>query len=342
MNSSAADSAVRPHDRFCLGIETSCDETAASVVKDRTIVLSNIVSSQLIHSQYGGVVPELAARAHARLIVPVILAALESAGINWSQISCIAATHSPGLLGALLTGLPFAKALSYSLDIPFVGVNHLEGHIFALRLEHPNLSPPFLAAILSGGHTELLVVEEWCSYRELGSTLDDACGEAFDKVAKLLGLGYPGGASLENLARKGKPGIPFPVPLQDSGSLDFSFSGLKTAVLYYLQDHPKARPEDVAASFQESAITAVTNRIVRAVKTTGLHTVGVTGGVAANRRLRDRLKLLAEKHDFRLLVPCPEYCTDNAAMIAAAGIERLDRFGPSPLNLPALARARLG
>ena len=346
----------RPHSQgntesYCLSIETSCDETAAAVVKSRTDVLSNVVSSQLVHSLYGGVVPELAARAHARLITPVVTSAVDCAGISLADVTCVAATHAPGLLGALLVGLPFAKALSHSLSIPFIGVNHLEGHVFANRLGAPDLRPPFLAAVLSGGHTELLEVKDWCSYRRLGSTLDDACGEAFDKVAKLLGLPYPGGSALEQLARQGKVSIRFPVPLQGTGfrssgpapgSLDFSFSGLKTAVLYYLRDHPDARKADVAASFQEAAITAVANRIVQAVAQTNSRVVGVSGGVAANTCLRTRLAELAADHGFKLLVPAPEFCTDNAAMIAAAGAERLSRFGPSPLNLPALARAPLG
>ncbi|MEO0080104.1 MAG: tRNA (adenosine(37)-N6)-threonylcarbamoyltransferase complex transferase subunit TsaD [candidate division WOR-3 bacterium] len=322
-----------------LGVETSCDETAASVVEDGTRVRSNIVSSQLIHAEFGGVVPELAARAHMELIVPVVRTALARAGVGYQELNLIAATHAPGLLGALLVGLPFAKALSLSLGVPFVGVSHLEGHIFALRLEYPDLKPPYLATVLSGGHTELLVVEDWCRYRMLGSTLDDACGEAFDKVAKLLGLSYPGGAQLEQLAKEGRPDIDFPVP--DPGGLDFSFSGLKTAVLYYLRDHPDAKKRDVAASFQVAAVAEVTRRIEQALEKTGLETVGVSGGVAANRFLREELARLAEKLGFRLLIPRPEFCTDNAAMIAAAGFERFRRFGPSALDLPAYARLPL-
>ncbi len=330
-------------DRLCLGIETSCDETAAAVIRGRTEVLADVVSSQYVHARYGGVVPELAARAHARLIVPVTRAALERAGVGWPDIGCIAATHAPGLMGALLTGLPFAKALARSLGVPFVGVNHLEGHVFALRLEHPDLEPPFLAAVLSGGHTELLEVRDWCSYSELGSTLDDACGEAFDKVAKLLGLGYPGGAPLELLAREGRPTIDFPVPLRDAGedTLDFSFSGLKTAVRYHLRDHPDSPRADVAASFQEAAVASVTRRIGQAVRRTGHRVVGVSGGVAANAVLRARLSDRAGADGFRLLLPRPGLCTDNAAMIAAAGAERLARFGPSGLDLEARARQPL-
>ncbi|MEO0005348.1 MAG: tRNA (adenosine(37)-N6)-threonylcarbamoyltransferase complex transferase subunit TsaD [candidate division WOR-3 bacterium] len=324
---------------LCLGIETSCDETAASVVVDGLFVRSSVVSSQLVHSIYGGVVPELAARAHIRLIVPVVQEALKDAGVGYADLNLIAATYAPGLLGALLVGLPFAKALSYSLNIPFVGVNHLEGHIFALRLEYPELKPPYLGVVLSGGHTELVIVKDWCDYQGLGSTVDDACGEAFDKVAKLLGLPYPGGALIEKLAEAGRPVIEFPVP--DPGGLDFSFSGLKTAVLYYLRDHPDAKKADVAASFQLAAVREVTKKVERAVIKTGLKLVGVSGGVAANRFLRAQMELLAQRLGFKLLIPRAEYCTDNAAMIAAAGFERFKRFGPSPLDLPAFARRPL-
>ena len=324
---------------FCLGIETSCDETAASIVSGRATVLSSIVSSQVVHAEYGGVVPELASRAHMKAIVPVVEAALLESGVAWSDLSLVAVTHTPGLMGALLVGLPFAKALSYSLGRPFIGVNHIEGHIFALRLEHPEMEPPFLAAVLSGGHTELLVVEDWCRYRLLGSTVDDACGEAFDKVAKLLGLPYPGGAEVEKLSREGRESIGFPVP--DPGGLDFSFSGLKTAVLYHRRDHPDASRADVAASFQRAAVAAVTNRIEQGVRKTGFRVVGVSGGVAANGYLRERLADLARRHEFKVLIPRPAFCTDNAAMIAAAGIERFARFGPSPLDLPAVARTPL-
>jgi N6-L-threonylcarbamoyladenine synthase len=324
---------------LCLGIETSCDETAASVVASHAVVRSSIVSSQLVHAEYGGVVPELAARCHMRLVVPVTRAALDAAGVTWSDITLVAVTSTPGLMGALLVGLPFAKALSYALNVPFVGVNHLEGHVFALRLEYPDLNPPFLAAVLSGGHTELLVVDDWCRYRLLGSTLDDACGEAFDKVAKLLGLPYPGGAALESLARTGTPAIGFPEP--DPGGLDFSFSGLKTAVLYHLRDNPGARREDVAASFQRAAVASVIAKTAQALHTTGLRKVGLTGGVAANGYLRAKMRQLAERHEANLLMPRPAYCTDNAAMIAAAGIERMTRFGPSRLDLRAAARTPL-
>ncbi|MBM3322184.1 tRNA (adenosine(37)-N6)-threonylcarbamoyltransferase complex transferase subunit TsaD [candidate division WOR-3 bacterium] len=323
-----------------LGIETSCDETAAAVIDGPARVLASVVSSQYVHARYGGVVPELAAREHIRLIVPVVNAALASAGRTKHDVNLIAVTYTPGLMGALLVGLPLAKALACGLGIPFVGVNHLEGHIFALRLEHPTQRPPFLAVILSGGHTELIVVEEWCRYRVLGSTLDDACGEAFDKVAKLLGLGYPGGAALEQLAREGSCSVEFPVA--DPGGLDFSFSGLKTAVLYYLRGHAEANRADVAASFQRAAVEAVVRRVVQAMDRTGLAVATVSGGVAANHHLRQQLADVALQRGFRLLFPRPEYCADNAAMIAAAGFERYTRFGPSPWTLAAAARTPLG
>ncbi len=325
----------------CLGIETSCDETAASVVVNGVKVLSNVVSSQLIHSLYGGVVPELAARAHIRHLVPVVAEALRLAQVKYSEINLVACTYAPGLLGALLVGLPFAKALAYSLKVPFVGVNHLEGHIFALRLEYPELQPPYLGVVLSGGHTELFVVKEWCLYEELGSTVDDACGEAFDKVAKLLGVPYPGGAQIERLAKEGRAPATVDFPVPDPGGLNFSFSGLKTAVLYYLRDHPDALKADIARSFQTAAVRAITKKVELAVKQTGYKKVGISGGVASNSYLREQMEILGQRLGFKPLFPRPAYCTDNAAMIAAAGYERFHRFGPSPLDLPAYARRAL-
>jgi N6-L-threonylcarbamoyladenine synthase len=274
-----------------------------------------------------------------RMVVPVVRSALEQAGVTWQDIGLVAVTSTPGLMGALLVGLPFAKALGLSLGVPFVGVNHLEGHLFALRLEQPELQPPFLAAVLSGGHTELLVVEEWCRYRMLGSTIDDACGEAFDKVAKLLGLPYPGGVQVEKLAREGRCTIAFPIP--DPGGLDWSFSGLKTAVLYHLRDHAQARKADVAASFQRAAVAAITKRVVQVLSQTGYKTMGISGGVAANGYLREQLQDIADRYGVRLVIPRVQYCTDNAAMIAAAGAERFSRFGPSGLDLAAAARTAL-
>lgn len=329
-----------------LGIETSCDETAASVIlahehKPRPTyeIHSNIVSSQYVHSQYGGVIPELASRAHIQLIVPITQTALEVAKTDYKDLDGIAVTYAPGLVGALLVGLSFVKALSLSLDKPFVGVNHLEGHIFSLLLSYPDLEPPFLVMIISGGHTELLLIKGLCDYEQLGSTSDDACGEAFDKVARMLGLPYPGGAFVEKLAQNGKRTIKFPIP--DIPAYDFSFSGLKTAVLYYLQKEKNPIQEDVAYSFQETVSDFLLKKIHLASDNYKINRIGVSGGVAINKRIQERFYEYSKKHNFQFYFPNPQMCTDNAAMIAAAGIERYKRFGPSPLSLTAEARVKL-
>lgn len=329
-----------------LGIETSCDETAASVIsasekESRTSyeILSNIVSSQYIHSQYGGVIPELASRAHIQLIVPIIQTALDVAKIKYQDLDGIAVTYAPGLVGALLVGLSFAKALSLSLNKPFVGVNHLEGHIFSLLLSYPELEPPFLAMIISGGHTELLLIKGLCDYEQLGSTTDDACGEAFDKVARMLGLPYPGGAFVEKIALSGKRTVKFPVP--DIPDYDFSFSGLKTAVLYYLQKEKNPVKEDIAYSFQETVSDFLLKKIRRATENYQINRIGVSGGVAINKRILQRFHDYGQAHNLKFYFPNPQMCTDNAAMIAAAGIERFKRFGSSPLSLTAEARVKL-
>jgi N6-L-threonylcarbamoyladenine synthase len=352
-----------------LGIETSCDETAASVVavpgltangkrltasgcemlavsreplavSPQFDVRSSIVASQFVHSRYGGVVPELASRAHIRLIVPVVKAALEVARVGPEDLNLVAATYAPGLLGALLVGLPFGKALAWSRGLPFVGVNHLEGHVFAVFLQYPEFTPPFIVLIVSGGHTELLVVEDRCRYRLLGATLDDACGEAFDKAAKMLGFPYPGGAFVEERARGGRRAVKFPLP-QIPG-FDFSFSGLKTSLLYYLRDHREYRVEDVCFSFQETLIDVLLNKIGAAMEDTAIRRVAVTGGVAVNGRLRERLFALGRERSFEVRFPDKVLCTDNAAVIAACGYERFQRFGPSPLSLAARSREAIG
>jgi N6-L-threonylcarbamoyladenine synthase len=323
----------------CLGIETSCDETAASVVADGKTVLANIVSAQSIHSIYGGVVPELASRAHLPLIVPITKTALAVAKMDYKDLNLIAATYAPGLIGALLVGLSFAKALALGLGIPFVAVNHLEGHIFAVLLEYPDIEFPFICLIISGGHTELILVKDLCDYEILGTTLDDACGEAFDKVAKMLGLPYPGGSFIEKLAEKGNRNIKFPLPQIEK--YDFSFSGLKTAVLYYLRDTKNPKIEDIACSFQEVIFDFLLNKMAKVVEATGIRRVAISGGVAVNNRLRARVKAFAQKNGITYYFPRPELCTDNGAMIAAAGYARYQRFGSSPLTTPAQARARL-
>jgi N6-L-threonylcarbamoyladenine synthase len=328
------------------GIETSCDETGASVVQSETInnrthskILSNIVSSQYIHSKYGGVIPELASRAHIQLIVPITKTALEVAKIDYKDLDGIAVTYAPGLVGALLVGLSYAKALSLSLNKPFIGVNHLEGHIFSLFLSYPDLEPPFLALVISGGHTELMVIKGRCEYDALGSTLDDACGEAYDKVARMLGLPYPGGAFIEKIAQNGKRNIKFPVP--HIPGYNFSFSGLKTAVLYYLKAEKNPIQEDIACSFQEVVIDFLLKKIQLASDNYKIRKIGVSGGVAINERIRERFNEYSKEHNLEFYFPQPSMCTDNAAMIAAAGIERLNRFGPSPLALTAEARVKL-
>jgi N6-L-threonylcarbamoyladenine synthase len=329
-----------------LGIETSCDETAASVVTSEKVairttntILSNIVSSQYIHSQYGGVIPELASRAHIQLIVPITKTALEVAKIDYQDLDGIAVTYAPGLVGALLVGLSYAKALSISLGKPFVGVNHLEGHIFSLFLSYSELEPPFLALIISGGHTELMLIKGRCEYETLGSTLDDACGEAYDKVARMLGLPYPGGAFVEKLAQDGQRNIKFPVP--HIPGYNFSFSGLKTAVLYYLKTEKNPIPEDIAYSFQETVIDFLLKKIRLVSDNYKIRRIGISGGVAINNRIRERFNEYTKEHNLEFYFPHPSMCADNAAMIAAAGIERYDRFGESSLSLTAEARVRL-
>ena len=329
-----------------LGIETSCDETGASVIATETVnnrttstILSNIVSSQYIHSQYGGVIPELASRAHIQLIVPITKTALEVAKINYQDLDGIAVTYAPGLVGALLVGLSFSKALSLSLGKPFIGVNHLEGHIFSLFLSYPNLEPPFLALVISGGHTELLLIKGRCEYEALGSTVDDACGEAFDKVARMLGLPYPGGAFIEKIAQAGKRNINFPIP--HIPGYNFSFSGLKTAVLYYLKAEKNPVIADIACSFQEVVCDFLLKKIQLASDNYKITCIGVSGGVAINNRIQERFAQYGKKQNLQFYFPKPSMCTDNAAMIAAAGTERYTRFGPSPLTLTAEARVKI-
>lgn len=316
-----------------LGIDTSCDDTAAAVVENGTKVISNIVSTQTeIHTKYGGIVPELASRKHIQTIWPVVDEALMVSGIRLEDLAGVAVCHGPGLIGSLLVGCSFAKALCYSKGIPFLAVNHLEGHIFSVFLEESKPVFPFLALIVSGGHTCLYRVDGFGVYREIGRTRDDAAGEAYDKVSKLLGLGYPGGPLIEKVAQDGNPeAIDFPrAYLPDS--LDFSFSGLKTAVLNFVKrnelgvmgkDIPHithhALLNDIAASFQTSVIDVLVRKIEWAIKKEGIKHVVLTGGVAANRELRKRMKEMGDEKEVDVFIPAPSFCTDNAAMIASAG-----------------------
>ena len=318
---------------YTLGIETSCDETSVAVLRDGREILSNIVYSQAhLHEKYGGVVPEVASRNHIKKLPFVVKEALDQAGIAFSDIALVGATYGPGLVGPLLVGLSYAKAIAYALNKPFVGVNHLEGHIFAHYLENPDAPPPFVALIVSGGHTLLVEVRAYGEYEILGETRDDAAGEAFDKVGKLLGLGYPAGAALDRLARQGNPkALALPRPMLDSDSLEFSFAGLKTAVVYYLRDHPDANRADVAASFQEAVVDVLVEKTLRAARQRNIKRVIVVGGVAANSRLRERL--LSQK-DLHVFFPKMELCTDNAAMIAACAYFRHTQLGQSdPFDL---------
>ena len=329
-----------------LGIETSCDETSAAVITEQQ-VLSNIISSQSVHLQFGGVVPELASRAHLRKIIPIYNEALRQADKTLDDLDGIAVTCGPGLVGALLVGVNYVKGLSLATGIPFIGVNHIEGHVYSNFLGDSNLQPPLLCLIVSGGHTQLVIIKEHLHYRVVGSTRDDAVGEAFDKVAKLLGLPYPGGPQIDQLARQGDAGyITFPIGLGKSKSFDFSYSGLKTAVLNHVQQLPEAERTahlaDICASFQKAAITALVEKTIRAARTYQLTHIAVAGGVAANSLLRKMLKQHAAKFHLTVYFPEMDYCTDNAAMIARAGMERLKRGYSSTLTLNAYPSLQLG
>ncbi len=330
-----------------LGIESSCDDCAAAILEDGRRILSHVVHSQVLtHRPYGGVVPELASRDHLDKIVPVLEKAMQDAHSSWEDLDGVAATCGPGLIGSLLVGLSAAKAISFALDIPFCGVNHLEGHLFAVFLEEAAPAFPFLGLIVSGGHTSLYHVTGFDERTLLGQTRDDAAGEAFDKVAKLLGLGYPGGAIIDSSAREGNPeAFSFPRPLAAQDTLDFSFSGLKTSVRNFLQQRGEAFAKehlaDVTASFQEAVVDSLLLKLSRAVHRTGTRRVVVCGGVACNSRLRSRLNHMADVEGLEVFVPSPALCVDNAAMIAAAGHRYLCAGKISPLSLNAQANLLL-
>jgi len=330
-----------------LGIDTSCDDTCAAVVEDGKKILSTIVSSQgPVHHRYGGVVPELASREHIRNIVPVVGEALERAGVEGKELDAIAVTSGPGLVGALLIGIYFAKAFSLSLDIPLVGVNHLEGHILSIFLEKHPPSFPFIALTVSGGHTNIYRVQGFGDYTVLGRTLDDAAGEAFDKIAKLLGLGYPGGAAIEQLASQGRDdAIDFPRAYLSGDSLDFSFSGLKTAVVLYVrkwleqkQMNPQVTAADIAASFQAAVVDVLTDKMSAAAGQAKVSTAVLAGGVARNRRLRSTMQQRMAREKVDLFISSPEFCTDNGAMIAVAGYHRIISGHRDGLTLDARSR----
>jgi N6-L-threonylcarbamoyladenine synthase len=318
-----------------LGIETSCDETAAAVVVNGTNVLSSVVSSQVdLHARFGGVVPELASRAHVELLVPVVAEALVEAGLDGDGIDAVAATIGPGLVGALLVGVSAAKATALVWGVPFVGVNHLEAHMYASFLEEPQLELPLLVLLVSGAHTMLVLMEGHGQYRLLGSTIDDAAGEAFDKVARFLGLGYPGGPAIDRLAMEGDPrAVAFPRSMLDDG-WDFSFSGLKTSVITWVRKHPETPVADIAASFQEAVVDVLVTKARRAAREMGAKGLVLGGGVAANSSLRERVLDACIEDGLQPFLPSRAMCTDNAAMVAAAGWWRLQSDGPTPLDVP--------
>ncbi len=331
-----------------LGIETSCDETSAAVVMNGRNVLSNVISSQInLHQKYGGVVPEIASRKHVEMIIPVINQALEEAGMKIADIDVIGVTYGPGLVGALLVGLSAAKALAFTTGKPFIGVHHIEGHIAANYIEHKELEPPFVCLVASGGHSHIVYVKEYDQFEILGQTRDDAAGEAFDKVARALGLGYPGGPLIDKASRNGdSSAIDFPRVHFGESCYDFSFSGIKTAVLNYLNSlEQKGEPvnvEDVAASFQQAVVDVLVDNTVEAAKAKEVKNIAIAGGVAANSLLRSQLKSAGSQYGFNVFYPSPVLCTDNAAMIASAAYYEFIRGRKSQLDLNAVPGLRLG
>jgi len=330
-----------------LGIDTSCDDTCTAIVEDGKRLLSSVVNSQVVvHHRYGGVVPELASREHIRNIVPVVKESLGKARLNNKDIDAIAVTVGPGLVGALLVGIYFAKAFSYANNIPLIGINHLEGHILSIFLEKRLPPFPFVALTVSGGHTNIYHVRHFGDYTVLGQTLDDAAGEAFDKIAKLLELGYPGGPVIEKLAATGRPeAIDFPRAYLSKDSLDFSFSGLKTAVALYFRKwcHHKAEENkiklaDIAASFQAAVVDILVDKVIAATHQVGVKSVVLAGGVARNNYLRSKLQKMITKEGIDLYTPSPEFCTDNGAMIAVAGYHRIAKGQRDDLTLDARSR----
>ncbi len=333
-----------------LAIETSCDDTGAAVILDGRKILSNIVSSQVpIHQKYGGVVPELASRKHIESIVPIVTAALEGANVTLKEMDGLAVTQGPGLVGSLLVGLSFAKSIAFATGLPFIGVNHIEAHLSAIFLEENPPRFPFIGLVVSGGHTSLFRMDGFGKYKRLGQTRDDAAGEAFDKVAKLLGLGYPGGPIIDELSKSGDPkAVRFPRPILSKNSFDFSFSGLKTAVVNYVKAHPepsggysKDLIKDIVSSFQEAVVEVLVKKTVQAAQDQGLKRIVLSGGVAANQRLRQRIEEECIGRKFKVHLPSPSFCTDNAAMVGVVGYEYLKRGIRSPYSLNAFSNLPL-
>ncbi len=340
---SLAESAVSVDEStLVLGVETSCDETAAALVLGGSDVVSSVVSTQTdLHADFGGVVPEIASRAHLDVLNPVIARSIVEAGVDEDRIDAVACTIGPGLIGALLVGVSAAKALALAWDVPFVGVNHMEAHLYAASLEDPTLEFPLLVLLVSGGHTMLVEMRDHGRYRLVGQTIDDAAGEAFDKVARFLDLGYPGGPAIDRAALSGDPeAIRFPRAKMDD-SFDFSFSGLKTAVVNHVRKHPDVSSEDVAASFQAAVVDVLVAKARRAAAEVGATGIVLGGGVAANSLLREQVLDVCEADGIQGFLPSRAMCTDNAAMIAAAGWHRLRSDGPTPLDVGAIPNLRL-
>lgn len=331
-----------------LAIESSCDETAASVVVNGREVLSNVIASQIdIHTKFGGVVPEVASRKHVEVIGAVVNEALEEAGVSLQDIDAIGVTYGPGLVGALLVGLQYAKGLSFSRNIPLIGVNHIEGHISANFIQYKELKPPFVCLVVSGGHTTIVYMKNYGEFEVMGQTMDDAAGEAFDKVARAIGLGYPGGPKIDKLAKEGNPdAIKFPRANFHKESLDFSFSGIKSAVLNYLNKMEmkglEVNKADVAASFQKSVVDVLVDNAIKACKQKGVYKIAIAGGVASNSCLRETMTLKGEKEDIKVLFPTPILCTDNAAMIGSAAYFEFINGKYASLNLNAIPNLKLG
>ena len=335
-------------DTLILAIESSCDETAASVVKNGRTILSNVISSQIeLHKLYGGVVPEIASRKHIEKINQVIEQALADAGVTLEDLDAVGVTYGPGLVGALLVGVAEAKAISYAKKLPLVGVHHIEGHVSANYIEHPDLEPPFLCLIVSGGHTHLVIVKEYGEFEILGRTRDDAAGEAFDKVARAIGLGYPGGPKIDKLSDEGNPeAIEFPKGKIEGAPYDFSFSGVKSAVLNYLNQAKMRGQEvnaaDLAASFQKAVIEVLVEHTMQAAKDYQMEKVAVAGGVASNRHLRQAMKDACERNGCLFYHPSPIFCTDNAAMIGVAAYYEYQKGTRHGWDLNAIPNLKLG
>ena len=331
---------MKEKDIYILGIETSCDETAAAVVKNGREVLSNIISSQIdIHEKFGGVVPEIASRNHVQAISHVVKKALVEAKMQLKDIDAIACTYGPGLVGALLVGVSYAKALSYAAKKPLIAVNHIEGHIAANYISHPDLEPPFLCAVISGGHTHLIHVKSYDKFTILGKTRDDAIGEAFDKVARVIGLGYPGGPKIDKLAKEGSANIELPKTYFEN--LDFSFSGIKTAVINLHHKNPEVNHADLAASFEKAVTEVLVQNTKKAAKQLNLKTIALAGGVSANSYIREEFKKLEQEEQYKIYYPQPVLCTDNAAMIACSGYYEYQNGKTASLTLNAIPNLKI-